>query len=876
MIRIIVICLLMASPVMAYDSGPHTPVDIGGNLDTMDEPGAGPGVYGDLEGYKRVLALEGALDSMTPGTHPRLFLTGELISELVARERANTEYWQAVKVRADANTANIQDNAIVALVCANDNKNYPSGWSDPTVQSYVDRVIEGIRSSSGSIWPDHQIIQAVAYRNVAVWALGLDWVYDGLNQAERDEIVDKIANHINYQTAYAFWDDRNNEAGIRRETFHREGWAFYSWQQWPEVVIAGHNTTANRNIGDDALTFAKRRWSYDTYYGDALRWMVYQNDGQPMEGYQHGTVAIGWFIPLATAFGIDHWEMYMEAAAEQSLYELDLSPDANKMVFHYGISGDVAGIYSLDTDASNPWRQRDYIMRGASYFNDNPHNQWLLENVLQFGTNTGSVTWLFSQEYYFRWEEFEPIADLIWYDVSKPDSALNDAGYDELPTGKVWGTHRAVSRTGWGDDETIFELRARSATTRSSHTSFEAGSFQVYRDGNLSADSGYYGAMYATNIASYTGSTLSTNGLLLVDPENPGHPLTMVSLSQNFGGTDGASFRTFGFDYAIGQVKADVSGTVVAHSSYSDEARIVGSRTNELWDWYAADATVAYKNRATEFTRQATVIKRNNGNAYMVIFDRVEAPTKYEKRFIQHFHDDPHILPAVVGAMDQNIEVPGHIVNHNASGVTRVTVSNPDETYRLHTWNVLPEAKNVRIVGGRGTKGQCNMDGYDFFMEGDISSNARMDWWLDDSDCIEGEPQEVISYYTQFANVSPDNWGTWRSEVKAQSESPRAYFLTVLYSAGPSDTVPVVARSGDNGVTITDPNGSAVITFNKTGNLGGRIVLQEVGKAVVDETVDIEWEPMPSSSELPQPGGEPLPVYDIKPRIDELIITTSP
>lgn len=828
MIRLILILLSITVPAMAYDSGPHLPTDIGGTLDTMNEPGAGPGVYGDLSGYKRVLGLEKQLTTMTPGGHPRLFLTPSLISQLVDRSRRNSTEWQTVKQRADDSKDNIQDNALVALTLAHDTNSFPNGWNDSTVQNYVQRVIDGIVDATGEVWPANPFEIGVSHRSVAVWSLGLDWVYNGLTAAERQLLINKIASHVDFRSAYEFWDNRSNEIAIRKETFHREGWAFYSWNQWPEIVIAGHNTTTNPNCGDEALSFSKRRWAYDTSYGDALRWIVYQNDGQPMEGYQHGTVAIGWFIPLATAYGIDAWHTYMEAAAEQSLYELDLSPGANRMVFHYGYSGDLGGIYSLDTDARSPWRQRDYMMRGASYFNTNLYQQWFLENVLQIGTNLGSVSWLFSQEYYIRWEDFEPLADFIWFDPTSSEASPVTADYPDLPTGKVWGTHRGISRTGWGDNETIFELRARSVTTRTSHSIFDAASFQIYRDGNLSADTGVYDALWSqTMVRKYTATTLATNGLLLVDKENPGLPATAVGgTTENFGGVEGASMRTFGYKYSIGTLNANKSGTVSAHSSYADEARIVASNLHEKWDWFAADATLAYKDRASEFTRQALVIKYENNNAVIAIFDRVEAPTTHEKVFVQHYHDDPFTVPTVAGKLtDTQVEVPNRILNYKTDEILRISAHNPDKTYILHTFKVLPRLKTLRIVGGRGTEGNCNEDGYDFYLNGSSPRNSKMDWWPNSSDCMVSHAWEIIPYFQQFANVSPDNWGTWRSEFKAQSQTSRDYFLTVMYSAAPDDPIPTLELVGDNGVEITTAEGSATLLFYKTGKLGGQISL---------------------------------------------------
>jgi len=164
----------------------------------------------------------------------------------------------------------------------------------------------------------------------------------------------------------------------------------------------------------------------------------------------------------------------------------------------------------------------------------------------------------------------------------------------------------------------------------------------------------------------------------------------------------------------------------------------------------------------------------------------------------------------------------------------RVSTDNPDSTYKLHNFVVLPEDKRIRIVGGRGTEGNCNADGYDFYTEGVTPTNYLMDWWPGNTDCIEGDPNEIVEYYQQFANVSADNWGTWRLEVtNTATATARDYFLTVNYTAAPTDAIPTVAvnATGD-GLIITEAAWSAEVSFNKTAAVGGEIILD--GAAAVD------------------------------------------
>jgi hypothetical protein len=717
-------------------------------------------IYGDPDGLARVAALENELHNMKiRSDHPRLFINNDTLPIYQARVRSGHPGW--ININRAADGGDMVSAAFAYLMLRKD--------SPVQALNYANIAIAKLKTTTPQPWASTSDIKE--RRKTALMALAFDWVYDAMNQADRTELVNKlgtladITGSANRRRAGALWNG---------ETFHREEWIFYSWEDWAFIALANHYT--------DADFVYKTEWNYNWFYGDAARMYAYAPDGTPFEGYYTGADGIGWFLTLKSATGINlvddpRWS-WGKGVADYILYRLDLGMD--REIFHKGVALGAGGLETYKSGDS-AWKIKAFF--GSTFplgATTNPYFQWLTKN--KFGTSR----YLISNEYYNLIDGFEYICDVLFYDPLAPDKDPKTATYSELPYAKYFPDGNNVyMRTGWTGSDVVAGLRVNPAYTMTSHSDFDANTFVIYRKGNISPDSGIYDA-YANQSSyfSYQKQTYSHNDILVIDPADPNGP-TNISGFLNPGGTDYATTKTFSSPAPLGNQYTFV------HNSKANWGDIIKFVTTPEYDYTVGDATKAYSSRLNEYYRNVVFLRKGT-KAYMIVFDRVESKNaNFDKRWLMHFVSEPKINGNKVSQ-----EVVGHIDTYDGDLTIGNNVYN---TSAVYVKTLLPKQHKIRRIGGTG---------YEFYREGTNPINLAV-------------PQSELDRVASQMGGPWQEAGTWRIELSPTTKQTRDYFLNVMYIGDPGETMPQVMLVDEGGLTGVIINDTAIINnkimFTKTG-----------------------------------------------------------
>lgn len=785
-------------------------------------------VYGDTDGLSRVASLESQLDSMVvKSEHPRIILTPELI--VTAKQRVASNHYKWSNILASADSGNTINSAFVYLITEDVN--------------YATSVYNNIMADTATIWVEDYLLGSATGtdRKVAEWAIAFDWVYNGLTQLQRDELSNKIGSIANIEGRASWIRSGNRINSTSGETFHREEWIFFAWRAWPEIALANHVT--------DADFCYKSRWNYDSIYGDAARAYAYLNDGTPLEGYQYGADGTSWFATLKSATNInliDGAEFhYDSSAAEYQLYGMDFG--LNRNIFHHGVGAGAGGLWSYtDTqgDETN-WKLKEYHSNATQLVApNNPYQQWFAKNILTFDSR-GASSWIFSNEYFGYWSDFENIATLLFYDPSLLSVDPKNATYQNLPFAKHFsGGNEVYMRTSWGNDATVAGLRSTPAFTKSSHGDYDVNTFILYRKGNLAPDSGVYDAYQAqTNYFGYQKNTVAHNNILIIDPANPDEP-KKLNASPDPGGTDSISTRTFG---NLNAAFPAINGTFLLNSK-ADWGDIVSFETTEKFDYSVSDASKAYGTRADEYNRSLLFLRRPANKAYVIVYDRVNSTNaNFNKKWLLHTVGEPALNGSIV-----NTEIDGNIYSTDGDTYSATNVYNNSALYGkvlmpqnhvirkigggtqssivTHNGNIYIASKNhiadsstepgvganwskywARVymsVGSAWESGQSYTTDYSFWVDGATPRNWSIDW------SILGASKEPNM------NGPIDEIGKWRLELMPNTQQQRDLFLNVIYVGDAGEdaaSASLISTSDQNriGSFINDLNKNIITIFNK-------------------------------------------------------------
>ncbi|MBI5415711.1 MAG: hypothetical protein HZA29_02740 [Candidatus Omnitrophica bacterium] len=724
----------------------------------IDAAQDGP-VFGDPQGLQRVQKLESQLHQLKiREDHPRIFLTKENIPEIVKKLTPFNPAWQAIFKKADS--GDLINAAFVYAALEN---------TDPlaarTALGIVKKILFEKEPDIDKNWAQE--------KDAAVMALAFDWVYNGLTEQERTQLAQKLArlNRIGERA-------RKIRSGFKEmfETFHREEWVFNSWRAWPEIALAHHVPDAEFNY--------KARWDHNWYYGDAARMYAYAADGTPFEGYYMGADGCDWFLALKSATGInlvdDPQIGWCRSAAFYMLYRLDFG--LGREIFHKGAFIGNAGVLSYSKGISS-WKFMEFLGRTLGLASDNPYCKWGINNI-----SKDISSWIMTTTGYAGLEELEHIANAIYDHPLQPAKNPQTASYEELPYARFFpGGKEAVMRTSFRPESTCVGFTSKNAYTMTSHSDFDVNTFMIYKRGNLVPDSGVYDAYEGQyNYFQYQKNTTAHNDILIIDPSRPDEPRKLGG-KPDPGGIELISKRTFGAVNNRGFKDAFL------HDARAHWTQVLDFKTTKGHDYIIGDAAKAYSSRLNEYIRHLVFIRKGD-NAYIIVFDRVEAKNKnFIKKWLLHLVSEPKLNGRILRS-----KVPGHYEIYDSDFLVAANVFN---TAKLYNKTLLPGHRTVSKIGG---------EGFEFWVEGSHPKNISISEKVKEGiEKNSGGPWQEV--------------GTWRVEVTALDKKKRDYFLNVLYATDIGDTLNpdnISMRENDNEVEvlINDQQlGTVSVTMPKTG-----------------------------------------------------------
>lgn len=528
---------------------------------------------------------------------------------------------------------------------------------------------------------------------------------------------------------------------------------------WAGLVLAGTGHDAGAQT---FLAYADNAWKKIL-----LPAMQYSGDWWP-EGFTYIQPTLG---------GLAWYAAGWSTATDEDIYAYARS-DAGDLLanylqfFTYALRPDDNFVYFGDT---NPAKQSTVL-----------HTKWLVD-MLNYGAGSPTGQWLSKHV----WETSNS-AQGFCSDVSCDEGwlvpLLYDTGKDatiqdpkELPTARWLGKGSndiAILRSGWGKDDTFVMMSCGDYLAAHQHD--EVGSFQIFRHGILTGTTGSYETgqtgfdqPHWNNY--HSQHSVHANTLAVVQP---GELFPTVEVLNNGPGAnvnDGGQ-RVLRRTLTKGLVGAnsapDLAGYLTSKASgpHNETGDITAFEHAKCHDYVACDMTAAYDStvvttsdntaKVKEVTRQLVFVRPE----IVIVFDRVEStdPT-YEKRFLLHAAG-PETMPAVTG--------------------NKFTIDNGGG--RLMGQTLLPASADLNVV----TK------------------------WTVEGKSYDPGPTE------------PERGGN-RVEVVPKAPATRDYFLHVLDATDPGKTAFVPATVDDAAdratVTITDGASTYVVSFNKTGPMGGHL-----------------------------------------------------
>jgi len=395
------------------------------------------------------------------------------------------------------------------------------------------------------------------------------------------------------------------------------------------------------------------------------------------------------------------------------------------------------------------------------------------------------MSFLFHEE--FLW--FDPQADTL-------DPSGQDAHY-------AAGTGTLFIRSGWpggpaDTDPAATYLTFQSGDHFSYHQHYDQNSFTLFKYGDLAVDSGVYsGDGLSNHDINYYVRTIAHNTLAVYNPAedfssarpdatgNDGGQRSMSPGSRAPQGADGWDLHATQYD----------TGDILRYADASEYTYALGDATKAYNNptYYQALDTAFSANlpKVSRFQRELVYMRPSTQavGEYVVLFDRVgvtqAAFSGANTKLLIHTLNQP-----TVSGTGTAISL-GETLYAGADRATAVSGEG-----RLTVDVLLPEAHNLRVVGGRGQKA--------FWSFGE-----NYDWhWA----ANEPQPRPL----NDFEEIP---YGEWRLEIEPADTALYHNFLTVLQPAHVNDTpmspaTAIPATGGMAGVHIADAGQNRVLLFS--------------------------------------------------------------
>ena len=323
---------------------------------------------------------------------------------------------------------------------------------------------------------------------------------------------------------------------------------------------------------------------------------------------------------------------------------------------------------------------------------------------------------------------------------------MNLIQYNGHPVGQY------IVRQAWNDENSAAVFMRIKERHTANHEHGDAGTFEIYYKGMLTADGGCYKDYGSAHMAMYHQATISHNGLIIFDKQKWNYNSPSISEKWYSGSqralTDANTLESWlNVAYDTGKVTGRQHG-------YSDE-----EETKPLYAYIAGDITKAYDSTTVNYVGRRMLTVYTGDEEFPMaffVYDNIESyKPKSEKRFLLQI-------------VSKNKPTVGTDDNRN----TTVTTENGDGRLVL---TVLGNSTKVNLVGGRNS--------------GSYNSNLSSNY--------------LINGYqaATTGNADDGHWG--RVEVVWDNETAEATFMNVIYvtDKGNKDSASVRKTTSEDGLT---------------------------------------------------------------------------
>lgn len=402
----------------------------------------------------------------------------------------------------------------------------------------------------------------------------------------------------------------------------------------------------------------------------------------------------------------------------------------------------------------------------------------------------------------FKLEPAQQYANLLWYDGSIKETAMQD-----LPLSRIFrGKGLVIARSGWswnkvGVRENDTWLDFHCGDYLGDHVHYDINSFSIYHRGELAIDAGRYdddwGAgdsakMIRSQFFNYYKRTIAHNTILLKDPNekmnsnivNDGGQINQLTIN---------GVRNVPEDYGQGNFPSD-TGTAtcdwLTNPGRWETGNITSYKSTKNYMYVRGDGTKAYAaTKMNSFVRQLFYLQPN----IVVVMDRVVSTNpEFKKTWLLHSVNKP-------------------VFSENNTSFELL-----NEAGRVVCIPVLPHKIHFTQTGGPGNEFLVDTTHYKCGMNSAIS------------------PSEL--HYGEIP-------GGWRVEESPAAAAKEDYFLNVMMVSGSeSKDVPIVKVLSETtaGISIsisTRDGKSAMLNFTKGENPSARIRITTGSKTIADETM---------------------------------------
>jgi hypothetical protein len=379
------------------------------------------------------------------------------------------------------------------------------------------------------------------------------------------------------------------------------------------------------------------------------------------------------------------------------------------------------------------------------------------------------------------------------YDASKDASATP---LPSLPTAR-WlskgAQDVAILRSSWAADATHVWMTC--GDYFGAHQHYESGAFQIFHRAQLTGSTGCYDAFDSDHWQNYYSQhSVHANTLAI---EKPGEFFpTLQSLSDPAKNVNDGGQRVLRRNHqGTGFPNPDLE-TYLAHKTsepFTETGNLETFSHSSCYDYVACDVTAAYTSPGYETNGNSAKVSEVSRQLLffapdlVVVFDRVEATdASYQKRFLLHTLAEPAL-----------------------SGSTFTVVNGEG---RLVGQTLLPADADVSVIANFA---------------------------------VAGTPHPPSS------TSNCDEAGGTRLEISPKAQSKRDHFLHVFKTTGSgSSAVPSASASEDAtsvSVTIDDAGRTIVLSFDKSGPLGGHVKVTGGAGPSCDEQLGQNAEPGPDA-----------------------------